>query len=208
MDEVVVVVETLVNGQFAEVGELDRVVLATAVDSDQLAALKIEDIPANGALGDIDRVIGGEIPVAPGVLGVEVSEEPAFSRFGVEVTDGLPGGLDSLGVVGVGGPIPAASKIEVALTPLWIPLHKVSADSGRGDESNVEPISKNGDRRERADARAAVRKGGPGVAVEQKGEGGRVGVELAMECDRPFRERAEVGVDWPASRSDAGDGVG
>ncbi|GAB7010770.1 hypothetical protein JCM31271_27130 [Halorubrum trueperi] len=208
MDEFVVVVETLLDGQPAQIGELDGVVLATAVDRDQVPSFEIEDISANCAVGDIDRVIVGEITVAPGMRCVEIPEEPAFSRVGVEMADSLPRGRGSLGgVVIVWGPIPAGSKIEVTLGPCGIPFREMSVDCRGGDESDVEPVGEDSDSRGCADARAAVCKGGLRAAVQQEREGGGI-VEFAMECDRPFRERAEVGVDWTAPRADDGDCVG
>jgi hypothetical protein len=123
VDEIVIVVETLLDCELAQVGELDGVVLATTVDRDEVASFEIEDISANGAVGDIDRVVVGEITIAPDVLGVEVPEKPTFPRFGVEITNGLPRGIRCVpGVVGVGRPIPAGSKIEVTFAPGGIPL--------------------------------------------------------------------------------------
>ncbi|WP_233565453.1 hypothetical protein [Halorubrum sp. Atlit-26R] len=152
-------------------------------------------------------MIVDEIPVAPGVLGVEISEEPTFPRFDVEITDDFPRGLSSLGVVGVGGPIPAGSKIKVTLSLGGISLREVSSDSGGSDESDIEPVGEHSDRRECADARAAVCKTGPGVAIKQERESGGVRFEFAMERNRTFRERTKVGVDRTTPRPDAGDGV-
>ena len=52
--EPVLVVETLRDGGLTQLGETNGVVLATTVDADKPARLKIKDIPADSASSDID----------------------------------------------------------------------------------------------------------------------------------------------------------
>ncbi|MEZ3172776.1 hypothetical protein ABNG03_19555, partial [Halorubrum sp. RMP-47] len=122
MDERVVVVETLLDGQLSEGSQLDRVRSPTTVNRNQITSFEIEDIAADCARSNIDRVVGGEITVAPSGRCLEVPKQPALSWLGLEITDGLPRCVDTLGgLVAMGGPLPAGSKIEVTVSPVGIP---------------------------------------------------------------------------------------
>ncbi|WP_321163280.1 hypothetical protein [Halorubrum ezzemoulense] len=94
-----VAVEALLDGQVAQIGEPDGVVLAATVDSRKAARFEVEDVPADGAVSDIDRVVVSEVAIGSTVGALEIAEEASFSRLAIEITDRLPNRIDR----GLGG---------------------------------------------------------------------------------------------------------
>ncbi|MDB2239119.1 hypothetical protein PM026_15205 [Halorubrum ezzemoulense] len=84
-------------------------------------------------------------------------------------------------------------------TPLRVTTSELLLECRRGDDPDVEPVRKDGDCRECADAGPTVCKFGPRWAIKHQRERSWGRIEFPMKRDRALHERSKAGVDCAAA---------
>lgn len=103
------------------------------------------------------------------------------------------------------------SKIEMGLSPPWVPARECALKPRDRNEMHVKPVREDGDRHECPDVGSAVGQFCPRRPIRHQGDRSWRGIEFAMERDRALRERTKptlialrpVPTDSPVSINDS-----